>query len=96
MISSVGDIHATLRKKAEAVDRSFKDLIPFLTQEGHEIGDLPAYTKVAAAHIMFLNYMNTRGTDSQLYRYDTSTTVDAQFQPADRVRHLCETYCGYI
>ncbi|MCD2338378.1 RICIN domain-containing protein [Bacillus cereus] len=93
---SVQDIHSTLRKKAEAVDNNFKALIPFLTQEGHEIGDLPVYTKVAAAHIMFLNYMKTRGTDSKLYRYDTSSTVDAQFQPANRVstyaKHIEDTF----
>ena len=90
--SSVGDIHATLRKKAEAVDISFKELIPFLMQEGHEISDLPVYTKVVTAHILFLNYMKTRGTDSTLYRYDSANTVNAQFQSADRVN----TYAKHI
>ncbi|HHQ2899395.1 TPA: insecticidal delta-endotoxin Cry8Ea1 family protein [Bacillus cereus] len=93
---SVKDIHGTLREKAETVDKKFKELIPFLMQEGHEIGDLPVYTKVAAAHILFLNYMKTRGTDSKLYRYDSANTVDAQFQPADRVntyaKHIEDTF----
>lgn len=89
---SVKDIHGTLRDKAENVDKSFKELVPFLMQEGHDIGDLPVYTKVATAHILFLNYMKTRGTDSTLYRYDSAKTVDAQFQPADRVN----TYAKHI
>ncbi|PHC34813.1 hypothetical protein COF09_31645 [Bacillus toyonensis] len=93
---SVGDKHFTLRMKADAVDTIFKDLISFLTQDGHEIGDLPVYTKVAAAHIIFLNYMKTRGTDSQLYRYDTPSTVDAHFQPTNKVntyaKHIEETF----
>ncbi|MED2750140.1 RICIN domain-containing protein [Bacillus thuringiensis] len=93
---SVKDIHATLREKAENVDKKFKELVPFLMQEGHEIGDLPVYTKVAAAHILFLNYMKKRGTDSKLYRYDSSNTVDAQFQPAGKVntyaKHIEETF----
>ncbi|WP_212745294.1 insecticidal delta-endotoxin Cry8Ea1 family protein [Bacillus sp. 2SH] len=89
---SIKDIHGTLREKAETVDKKFKELMPFLMQEGHEIGDLPVYTKVAAAHILFLNYMKTRGTDSKLYRYDSDKTVDAQFQPTDRV----DTYAKHI
>ncbi|XKK34199.1 hypothetical protein HFP66_01800 [Bacillus sp. A17A.1] len=74
------------------MDQKFKDP----KQEGHEIGDLSVYTKIAAAHILFLNYIKTRGTDSKLYRYDSANTVDTQFQPADRVniytKHIEDTF----
>lgn len=92
---SVKDIHGVLRNQAKDVNDKFTSLMHFTQQENNAIVDLPIYTKVAAAHILFLKYMKTHGTDSKLFRYDKSSTLNAEFK-TDNIESTINTYAKYI
>ncbi|MGH0803509.1 insecticidal delta-endotoxin Cry8Ea1 family protein [Bacillus cereus] len=92
---SVKDIHGVLRNQAKDVNDKFISLMHFTQQEHNEIVDLPIYTKVAAAHILFLKYLKTHGTDPKLFRYDKSSTLNAEFK-TDNIESIIATYAKHI
>lgn len=80
---------------AKDVNDKFTSLMHFTQQENNAIVDLPIYTKVAAAHILFLKYLKTHGTDPKPFRYDKSSTLNAEFK-TDNIESIINTYAKYI
>ncbi|PFO16538.1 hypothetical protein COJ79_14650 [Bacillus thuringiensis] len=81
--------------QAKDVNDKFTSLMHFTQQENNAIVDLPIYTKVAAAHILFLKYLKTHGTDPKPFRYDKSSTLNAEFK-TDNIESIINTYAKYI
>ncbi|MCU4863834.1 insecticidal delta-endotoxin Cry8Ea1 family protein [Bacillus cereus] len=92
---SVQDIHGLLRGQAKDVNDKFTSLLHFTQQEHNKIVDLPIYTKVAAAHILFLKYLKTHGTDPKLFRYDKPSTLNAEYK-TDNIESIINDYAQYI
>ncbi|MDA2654388.1 insecticidal delta-endotoxin Cry8Ea1 family protein [Bacillus cereus] len=91
-----GSIEQTNRMSAQLINSKFKDLIKACEIEILRTEELPIYTLVATAHLVFLQIIqhNWKSTKLQIdqHSYDLYYKDDIQKLPGEYLNHIMNTY----
>ncbi|MGO5129047.1 insecticidal delta-endotoxin Cry8Ea1 family protein [Bacillus sp. LCP25S3_G1] len=94
---SAGSIEETRRIWAAQIEFHFGKILKLAKEEAHKIDDLPLYTQVAAAHIIFLKNLEKNGIGPK-YQFDSQSlkdfygTAHIQKTIAEYEKYIAETY----
>ncbi|HHQ2899380.1 TPA: insecticidal delta-endotoxin Cry8Ea1 family protein [Bacillus cereus] len=82
---------------ANGIEQSFERLLDHTSDDKHKVTNLPLYTKVALAHLMFLQSLNNKAiaskmniTDQSLQEFYTMNGINTLAN--DYVSHIMKTY----
>ncbi|MEC5308621.1 insecticidal delta-endotoxin Cry8Ea1 family protein [Bacillus thuringiensis] len=82
---------------ANGIEQSFRRLLDHTSSDKHKITNLPIYTKVALAHLLFLESLNNKAVSSKMNITEQSlkelyTKDGVKTRANDYVLHIMKTY----
>ena len=78
---------------ANGIEQSFERLLNHTSDDNHKVTNLPLYTKVALAHLMFLQSLNNKAIASKMKITDQSLQ---EFYTMDGINKLANDYVSHI